>query len=100
MANQKDTPDLKQLIQSIPDEATKEAVQAVLDRLVDHERQTDERFADLADFTERLASRLRDQEMYTRKSSVIIDNPPFDEAKPTAEWLPEMLEFLNKLIIS
>ena len=97
MANQKDTPDLKQPIQSIPNGATKEAVQAVLDRLVDHEKQTDERFADLADFTERLDSRLREQERYTRKNSVIIDNPPFDAAKPTAEWLPKLLEFLNKL---
>ena len=50
MANQKDTPDLKQLKQSIPDGDTKEAVQAKLDNLVDHERQTDERFTDLADF--------------------------------------------------
>ena len=96
-ANRKDTPDLKKPIQSIPYGATKEAVQAVLDRLVDHERQTDERFADLADFTERLDSRLREQERYTRKNSVIIDNPPFDAAKPTAKLLPKFLEFLNKL---
>ena len=71
MANQKDTPELRQLIQSIPDGATKEAVQAVLDRLEDHERQTDDRFADLADFTARLDSRLRDQERYTHNNSVI-----------------------------
>ena len=64
---------------------------------MDHERQTDERFAHLADFTERLDSRLREQERYTRKNSVIIDNHPFDAAKPTAEWLPKLLDFLNKL---
>ena len=91
MANQKDTPDFKQPIQIIPDGATKEAVPAVLDRLVDHERQTDERFADLADFTERLDSRLREQKRYTRKNSVIIDNYFFDAAKPTAERSPKLL---------
>ena len=89
MANQKNTPDLKQLVQSILDGATKDAVQAVLGRRVDHERQTDERFADLANFTERLDARLREQERYPRKNSVIIDNPPFDATKPTAEWLPK-----------
>ena len=97
MAYQKDTPELKQLLQSIPDGATKEAVQAVLYRLVDHERQTDEMFADKPDFTERLDVRLREQDRYTRKTSVIIDNRPFDAANPTAEWLPKLFEFLNKL---
>ena len=29
--------------------------------------------------------------------SVIIDNPLFDAAKPTAEWLPKLVEFLNNL---
>ena len=48
MAHQKDNPDLKQLIQSISDGTTKEDVQAMLDHLVEHERQTDERLADLA----------------------------------------------------
>ena len=94
MTNQKDTHDLKQLIQSTQDGATKKDV---LNRLWDHESQTDVRFADLADFTERLDARLREQERYTRKNSVIIDNLLFDAVKPTAESIPKLLEFLNKL---
>ena len=47
--------------------------------------------------TERLDAKLREHERYTRKNSVIIDNPPFDAAKPTPEWLPKLLEFLNEL---
>ena len=96
MTNQKDTHDLKQPIQSFPDGATEEVVQALLDHLGDHERQTDERFADLTDFTERLDVRLREPERYTRKNYAIKDNPLFDAAKPTTEWLPKLRQFLKK----
>ena len=80
-------------MQSIPDGAT-----IKLDRLVYHGKQTDERLANMSDFTERLYARLEELERYRRKNLVVKDNPPFNAAKPTPDWLPKLLEFFNKLI--
>ena len=89
---------LKAIIEAIPDEPTKKAVQAVVDKMYDHQEENDERFAAQEEFLRKLDDRIREQERYTRKNSVIIDNPPpFDARKANNEWLPELLIFLNKL---
>ena len=89
--------ELKAIIAAIPDEATKKAVQAVVDKMYEHQEENDERFDRQEEFLRKLDDRIREQERYTRKNSVIIDNPPFDARKANNEWLPELLKFLNKL---
>ena len=68
--------ELKALIEAIPEEATKKAVQAVVDKMFDHHEENEERFAAQEEFLRKLDDRIREQERYTRKNSVIIDNPP------------------------
>ena len=67
--------ELKAIIEAIPDEATKKAVQAVVDKMYEHQEENDERFDRQEEFLRKLDDRIREQERYTRKNSIIIDNP-------------------------
>ena len=75
------------LIAGITDEATKAAV---------HQNQCTQGFADLWDFVSGLDNRLREQERYTSKDFIIIDNPPCD-ARHEETFLLQLLVFLNKM---
>ena len=88
---------LNDIISGIPDEATRQAVQVVVDKLQEHQRKTGERFQELEGFI-KPDDRLREQEWYSRKNYTILENHPFDATKPETEWLPKILAFLNILI--
>ena len=75
--------ELKAIIEAIPDEATKKAVQAVVEKMYEHQEENDERFDRQEEFLRKLDDRIREQERYTRKNSVIIDNPPLMQGKQT-----------------
>ena len=47
-----------------------------MDKMFDHHEENEERFAAQEEFLRKLDDRIREQERYTRKNSVIIDNPP------------------------
>ena len=84
------------LIAGITDEATKAAVLGVVQQLKEHQDQCTQRFAELWDFVSGLDNRLREQERYASKDSIIIDNPPCD-ARHEGTFLPQLLVFLNKM---
>ena len=84
------------LIAGITAEVTKAAVLGVEQQLKEHQDQCNQRFAELWDFVSSLDNRLREQEKYTSKESIIIDNPPSD-APHEETFLPQLLVFLNKM---
>ena len=70
--------ELQRLIDGVKDENTKLVLQQMAVRFRNKEIQDEERFETLKNLYDDIENRLREQEKYSSKDSVIIRNPPFD----------------------
>ena len=68
---------LLQLVETIQDESTKQVVSTIISELKKTQSEVSVLFKNIKDFCSELEMRVREQERYTSKDSIIIDNPPF-----------------------
>ena len=83
-----------QMVEAITDPATKEAMQKMYEELKEGNQQTAKKVRDVFDFCDYLDERLRNQERYTSKDCVILQNPPFD-ARDEAKLCQIILNFFK-----
>ena len=69
---------LLQLVETIKDESTKHVVSTIISELKKTQNEVSMQFKKIEDFCSELEMRVREQERYTSKDSIIVDNPPFD----------------------
>ena len=79
--------ELSQLISDIPDESTRQLVQALVDKMQEGLTETSEMFQELESFVEESMSGWGSKKVNLEKTAT----------KPKTEWLPGLLAFLNKL---
>ena len=84
-----------QMVEAITDPATKEAMQKMYEELKEGNQQTAKKVRDVFDFCDYLDERLRNQERYTSKDCVILQNPPFD-ARDEAKLCQNILDFFQR----
>lgn len=70
--------DVEALLESIPDDKTRRAMKEMMQMMMTNQEKTDKRIMELSDFCKELDERLREQERYSSKDSIIINNPPYD----------------------
>ena len=71
-------PNRSLLLESITDEKTRRAMKEMMQLMIENQAKTDKRFVELSDFCKELDQRLREQERYSSKDSIIINNPPYN----------------------
>ena len=87
---------IENVINQIPEESTRAAIRTVVEMVRAQKEETNKQLAEVWDFISAIDVRLRHQERYLSKDSIIIDNPPFD-ARNLDSFLKELLVFLNRL---
>ena len=90
--------DVEVLLESITDEKTRRAMKEMMQLMIENLAKTDKRFVELSDFCKELDQRLREQERYSSKDSIIINNPPYnprDDEKLISNPINFFRTFLN-----
>ena len=83
---------IENVINQIPEESTRAAIRTVVEMVRAQKEETNKQLAEVWDFISAIDVRLRHQERYLSKDSIIIDNPPFDARNPDS--------FLKELLVS
>ena len=73
---------IENVINQIPEESTRAAIRTVVEMVRAQKEVTNKQLAEVWDFISAIDVRLRHQERYLSKDSIIIDNPPFDARNP------------------
>ena len=71
-------PELQNIIEAVQDEATKKALMDLAVRFRKKQIQDNERFDQIFNLYNDINDRLREQERYSSKDSLVIKNPPFN----------------------
>ena len=89
---------LLQLVETIQDESTKQVVSTIISELKKTQSEVSVQFKNIKDFCSELEMRVREQERYTSKDSIIIDNPPFDPNLDDDALLELIVFFIKKFL--
>ena len=87
------------LIQHVSDSATRSAMEQLYSEMLEGNKKTNDQVRDIYDFCDYIDDRLRNQERYTSKDCVIIQNPPFN-AEDNINLAENIIKFSNLLGLS
>ena len=85
------------LLQNVTDDATREALAKLHAELQESSKKSTNQVRALYDFCDDLDERLRNQERYTSKDCIIIQNPPFN-AENNTDLAKNILEFFKTVL--
>ena len=87
----------KELVGAIADGPTREVVSKIITEVEESKSEILSKYGELKDFVDELDIRVRQQERYTSKDSIIVDNPPFDP-RDERRFLSNVIHFLDKYL--
>ena len=85
------------LIQHVSDSATRSAMEQLYSEMLEGNKKTGDQVRDIYDFCDYLDDRLRNQERYTSKDCVIIQNPPFN-AEDNINLAENIIKFFKTVL--
>ena len=89
--------DVGALLESITVEKTRRAMKEMMQLMIENQAKTDKRFVELSDFCKELDQRLREQERYSSKDSIIINNPP-DNPRDDEKLISNTINFFKTFL--
>ena len=85
------------LIQHVSDSATRSAMEQLYSEMLKGNKKTNDQVRDIYDFCDYIDDRLRNQERYTSKDCVIIQNPPFN-AEDNINLAENIIKFFKTVL--